>query len=161
MKNFAEYYKDLLEWEAIEFQELISAWELDLIEEIKSDFEQAIVNSMFIGSFYMIPHGTKNQSLGNKLADYFTEHLNKNLQVFKVENCVNGSKKGTGYPDKVLVKDDFKHVALELKATSGWDSKDTNRRVLTSSSISCSVTNFPRYSIAKFKRSSRFAPIYL
>jgi hypothetical protein len=129
MKNFAEYYKDLLERESVEFLELISIWELNLITEIQSDFEQAIRKSDFINSIYPYPAGTTNQALGNKLAGYFTEKLNTTLQVFKIEDC-----KGRGYPDKILAKENLKEIALELKATSKWDPKDTNRRVLTSSS---------------------------
>ena len=45
MKNFAEYYKDLLEWEGVEFQELISDWREDLIAEIQDDFKAAISTS--------------------------------------------------------------------------------------------------------------------
>ncbi len=39
MKNFAEYYKNLLEWEGVEFQELISTWKENLIQEVQDDFQ--------------------------------------------------------------------------------------------------------------------------
>lgn len=127
MKNFAEYYKDLLEWEDIEFRELISEWREDLIIEIQNDFQSAVSNSGLKGSAF-IPNPT-NQSVGNQVEIVVIEKLNKYLETFQIENC-----SGAGYPDRVLTKSDFKQVALEMKATGDWNPGDSNRRVLTSSS---------------------------
>jgi len=129
MKNFAEYYKDLLEWESLEFQELISNWKSDLINQIKDDFEQAVRNSALKNSLCSIREKSTNQSIGNQVEVYAIEKLNEKLQVFTIENC-----SGAGYPDRTLAKGDFKQIALEMKATSDWNSNDSNRRVLTSSS---------------------------
>ena len=129
MKNFAEYYKDLLEWESIEFQELISNWTLDLIEQIKSDFGQAIKNSTLKTSLFPIREKSTNQSIGNQVEFYTVEKLNEKLQIFTIESC-----SGAGYPDRVLANGDFRQIALEMKATSEWKPNDSNRRVLTSSS---------------------------
>ncbi len=127
MKNFAEYYKDLLEWEGVRFQELISSWREDLIVEIQSDFGRAVTDSNLKGSIF-VPSAT-NQSVGNQVEIVALERLNEHLKIFKIENC-----SGAGYPDRLLAKSDFKQIALEMKATSSWNPKDTNRRVLTSSS---------------------------
>ena len=127
MKKFAEYYKDLLEWEGVAFQELISDWREDLVAEIQNDFQQAINNSDLKGLTFA-PNKT-NQSVGNQVEIVALEKLNGNLKMFKIENC-----SGAGYPDRLLAKGDFKQIALEMKATSNWNPKDSNRRVLTSSS---------------------------
>lgn len=129
MKTFAEYYEDLLEWEDVEFQELISKWESDLIAEICSDFKQAVRNAELKGSLCSIREKSSNQSIGNQVEVYAIEKLNEKLQVFIIENC-----SGSGYPDRFLAKGDFRQIALEMKATSDWNPNDSNRRVLTSSS---------------------------
>lgn len=127
MKNFAEYYKDLLEWEEIEFQELISDWQEELITEVQNDFQSAI-NGAGLKELAFVPKLT-NQSVGNQVEIVAIEELNQHLKIFKIENC-----SGAGYPDRVLTKGDFKQIALEMKATGDWNPNDTNRRVITSSS---------------------------
>ena len=110
MKNFAEYYKDLLEWEGVESQELISDWQEDLIEEIQSNFQSAVRNSGLKGLAF-VPNKS-NQSVGNQVEVVALEKLNEYLKTFQIENC-----SGAGYPDRVLAKGDFKQIALEMKAT--------------------------------------------
>jgi hypothetical protein len=127
MKNFAEYYKNLLEWEGVEFRKLISTWEEDLIQEVQDDFQLAIDSSGLKGLEFT-PNLT-NQSVGNQVENITIEELNQHLEIFQIENC-----SGAGYPDRFLAKGDFKHIALEMKATGDWNPKDSNRRVLTSSS---------------------------
>ena len=129
MKTFAEYYKDLLEWENTEHRELISVWREDLATEIEQDFKQAVINAKIKDSFCSIRENSTNQSIGNQVEIYAIGELNKFLKVFAIESCL-----GAGYPDRVLAKGDFKQVALEMKATSSWNPNDSNRRVLTSSS---------------------------
>lgn len=129
MKTFAEYYTDLLEWESAEHQELISAWRKDLVAEIEKDFKSAVINAKIKNSFCAIRENSTNQSIGNQVESYAIGELNKFLKVFTIENC-----SGAGYPDRILAKGDFRQIALEMKATSGWNPNDSNRRVLTSSS---------------------------
>lgn len=129
MKNFAEYYKDLLEWESVDFLELIATWEIDLIEQVKNDFQQAVINSVLKTLPCPIKENSTNQSIGNQVEVFAIEKLNETLQIFIIENC-----SGAGYPDRILVKGAFKQIALEMKATSDWNPNDSNRRVLTSSS---------------------------
>jgi hypothetical protein len=129
MKNFAEYYKDLLEWEGVGFQELITTWKFDLIKQIINDFEQAVRNSVIKTLLCPIRKDSTNQSIGNQVEVYAIEKLNEKLHGFIIENC-----SGAGYPDRILAKGDFKQIALEMKATSDWNPNDSNRRVLTSSS---------------------------
>ncbi len=129
MPNFEEYYRELLKREGSEQRQLISVWDKKLINEISRDFEQAVANSNFIESFCVIRQNSSNQSIGNQVEVYAIEQLNKHLKIYQIEKC-----SGAGYPDRILAKGDFKHVALEMKATSGWNPNDSNRRVLTSSS---------------------------
>lgn len=129
MPNFEEYYRELLNREGFEQRELITAWNKNLINEISQDFEQAVAISGFINSFCEIRPNSSNQSIGNQVEVYAIEQLNKHLKIYQIEKC-----SGAGYPDRVLSKGDFRHIALEMKATSGWNSNDSNRRVLTSSS---------------------------
>ena len=65
MKKFAEYYKDLLEWEDIKFQELISNWQENLITEIQNDFRKAVKNSRLKGLAFIL--NKSNQSVGNQV----------------------------------------------------------------------------------------------
>lgn len=129
MKSFSEYYKDLLEWEVVDAQELITNWNLNLIAEVIADFEQSITGSSLKGSLCRIREKSSNQSVGNQVEVFAIEKLNQQLQVFTIENC-----SGAGYPDRVLTKGESRHIALEFKATSDWNPTDSNRRVLTSSS---------------------------
>lgn len=129
MKTIEEYYNDLLKFEEVEPQELISNWDEGLVSEIEQDFRKSIDCSDLKGKVVSIKEGSSNQSIGNQMADYTAEELNKSLEHFKIEAC-----KGDGYPDKTLVKEDSRCIALEMKATSDWDPRDSNRRVLTSSS---------------------------
>src|SRR5438552_6505479 len=74
--------------------------------------------------------GSSNQSVGNQVADFFTLQFPASLAEHVLRACA-----GAGYPDKILVRRrDEKAYPLELKATSGWNAADSNRRVLTSSS---------------------------
>jgi hypothetical protein len=127
MKSFAEYYEELLKREGIEFQELISTWREDLIAEIKDDFQQAISNSHLKKSVF-VPNKT-NQSVGNQVEISTIDELNNHLKCFNIEKC-----SGAGYPDRILARGDFRHIALEMKATGSWNPQDSNRRVLTSAS---------------------------
>lgn len=140
MKTFAEFYQELLQREGKFKRQLIYVWRKELVKKIKEDFEQAIQNSKVINSLCPIKKNAKNQSVGNKVEEFVSEKLNSKLKDFKISKC-----KGNGYPDKILieVESNLKEVALEMKATSKWDPKDSNRRVLTSSSEKL-VKNFTK-----------------
>lgn len=94
MKDFAQYYKDLLEWEGVEFRELISDWREDLIAEIQDDFKTAASASGLKGLSF-VPNKS-NQSVGNQVEVVALEKLNEYLKTFQIENC-----SGAGYPDRV------------------------------------------------------------
>ena len=110
--------------------ELVSAWNADEISSIKIDFIEAIQDGQIKNIPIPISPGSTNQSIGNQVADFFVTIVNKSLRKFLITECP-----GKGYPDRVLRDGASKKTyPLELKATSSWDSTDSNRRVLTSSS---------------------------
>lgn len=129
MKTFAEYYIDLLKWEKEVPCELISGWDQGLIDEVKQDFGKAATQTKIKGSVFDVRKGSSNQSIGNQVETYTVAEMNEELTTFVIENC-----EGAGYPDRVLAKGDVRNIALEMKATSKWNDKDSNRTVLTSSS---------------------------
>lgn len=58
------------------------------------------------------------------------EELNTIISEFSTSPC-----DGKGYPDQTLTQiATGTRILLEVKATSNWEERDTNRRVLTSSS---------------------------
>lgn len=130
MSDFATYYHDLAEWEGNPALDLIAAWNAADVESISNDFRQAFRHEEFRAAPLLIAAGTSNQSIGNKVADYFVQHINERLCAFRVQDC-----SGAGYPDKSpLCQTDRRLFAFELKATSEFDANDSNRIVLTSSS---------------------------
>ncbi|MGI8543321.1 MAG: hypothetical protein ACR2MD_07540 [Aridibacter sp.] len=162
MDTFAKYYKELLKRENESQRQLIYVWRKDLIEKVETDFAQAIINSSIIGSRCPIARNASNQSVGNKVEQFVSNKINSKLRAFTIEKC-----KGNGYPDKTLLEmidgDKLKQIALEMKATSKWDTKDSNRRVLTSSSKKlCENFTEPIYHLVcttKYKRNSVSATI--
>jgi len=74
--------------------------------------------------------GKTNQSTGNRF-----EKLVKDVLAVETGKQIRMIKSGkTGYPDVFLKISGVKgNVAMEIKATSNWNPKDSNRRVLLSS----------------------------
>ena len=131
MSTLLDYYNDLLRWENVAVQPLVMQWDPSESNAIEQDFRQAINTSGIIGSFVPIIPNSTNQSIGNQVENYFIRGIQSHLSAFKITNC-----SGAGYPDKTLVKlSNKKEYPLEFKATSHWNPSDSNRRVLTSSSI--------------------------
>jgi|SRR5579859_748882 len=130
MPDFATYYRDLAEWEGSTTIDLIAPWEATDVESISNDFRQAFRHEEFWATPLLIAPGISNQSIGNKIAEYFVRNINLRLRAFQVQDC-----SGAGYPDKTLAgQTDRRCFAFELKATSEFDANDSNRIVLTSSS---------------------------
>jgi hypothetical protein len=132
MGNFGDYYKNLLAWEGYKPAdvELIAPWDAAESTLIQKDFKQAINTSGIKSRIIPIRPGSTNQSVGNQVASFFVKIINSNLPKYVMRDY-----SGQGYPDKKLIeKSSQKVFAFELKATSSWNSSDSNRRVLTSSS---------------------------
>lgn len=71
-----------------------------------------------------------NQSRGNLVASFIAAQLGQSIPDYQI----SALRQEQGYPDLQLshLTEGFS-CALELKATSRWDDKDNNRRVLLSS----------------------------
>jgi len=130
MGDLATYYESLARWEGAEPLPLIACWGPQDAESICADFQRAFQERGFNCLPLTIVAGTSNQSIGNKVADFFVENINRHLQHHQIKAC-----SGPGYPDKRLLRlADTRVFAFELKATSQFDPSDSNRIVLTSSS---------------------------
>jgi hypothetical protein len=130
MSNFNDYYKDLAAWEQKPVVPLIAAWKVDDVQNVVNDFRAGSQACSFATTLLPIPPGTTNQSIGNKVAEFFTNHMNRHLRAFRIEDC-----SGAGYPDKQLREVGTGRLFVcEIKATSHFNPSDSNRIVLTSSS---------------------------
>lgn len=91
---------------------------------------QAAAAAGLNGCFCPIVAGSTNQSIGNQVEVFTVGALAPHLTSFRLGPCA-----GKGYPDKMLTQAGS-HLAIpmEMKATSDWNPRDSNRRVLTSSS---------------------------
>jgi hypothetical protein len=73
-----------------------------------------------------------NQAIGNLMHKHFVNEFNAHAPMgVKIVPC-----KGSGYPDNLLAitkNNKTKNYCVEFKATSDWNPKDSNRRVLMSS----------------------------
>ena len=125
-----DYYRELQHREGFEATDLVAEWDNAAVDEISADFRAAMGRSQITQQVVPIRPGSSNQSVGNQVADFFTLQFPASLTEHVIRACP-----GAGYPDKILVRRrDEKAYPLELKATSGWNAADSNRRVLTSSS---------------------------
>lgn len=130
MSNFKEYYRNLLNWEGIKQIELIHPWPKNLRIRIISSFVRGIELSALKGSICKLRERSTNQSVGNQVEALAIAKLAPHMPNFSLTSC-----SGSGYPDKTLIdKQTELKMPLEVKATSDWNPKDHNRRVLTSSS---------------------------
>ncbi|MXV85868.1 hypothetical protein F4X88_02320 [Candidatus Poribacteria bacterium] len=110
--------------------ELIHQWPQELRNTIVSAFENAVSESSVKGSVCSVSPGASNQKIGNEIEKYTVPKLNSSLLDFSISKC-----RGSGYPDQILIQDTPRlQMPLEMKATGDWNEKDSNRRVLVSSS---------------------------
>ena len=130
MPHLEDYYRDLLNWEGQRYLQLIHQWPHGLRDAIVSAFVNAVSEAAVKGSVCPIQPGSTNQSIGNQVEKYTIEKLDAVILGFSIFPCTGG-----GYPDKMLIQRvTGLRIPLEMKATSDWNERDANRRVLTSSS---------------------------
>jgi len=128
--DLEDYFQRLLNWEGQPATALVAAWEDKFVQEIKENFRSAFERAAFRGKILKVEEDISNQAVGNRVAEFFTAAISPHLSAYRVEAC-----SGPGYPDKKLIRREGERVfVLELKATSEFDAKDSNRIVLTSSS---------------------------
>ncbi len=130
MSNLSDYYRDLLRWEGKQHRQLVHEWPHELRDMVELAFVNAVSESSIKGSSCPIkPHST-NQSRGNQVEKYTIKTINSAISGFSILKC-----SGPGYPDQNLIQQILGcSIPLEVKATKDWNEKDSNRRVLTSSS---------------------------
>lgn len=138
MSDLLEFYYELQRREEFRPIQLVYEWDQVVIDNITTDFIQAMAAGSLVDSMFPIRHGSTNQSIGNQVEKYFIEKIQDHLKSYSIEPC-----SGAGYPDRILQSiSTSQKVPLEFKATSSWNPKDSNRRVLTSSSkkLRCSFS---------------------
>ena len=130
MSDLNTFYRDLLVWEKQQFIKLVYQWPHDLRDAIEVAFVDAVAETGIKGSVCPLEPDSTNQSIGNQVEKYTVAKLNDVIEGFSISSC-----SGQGYPDQILVQSNSNlRMPLEMKATSEWNPKDANRRVLTSSS---------------------------
>lgn len=130
MPNLSDYYADLLTWEGHSPTELVHSWPTQLCQAIEEDFVLAVASSELKGSNCPIRDRSSNQSIGNQVEVFTITKLEVAMSQFTIAPC-----SGAGFPDKTLIeRATSMKMPLEMKATSDWNPRDSNRRVLTSSS---------------------------
>ena len=130
MSNLTDFFRDLLNREGQQYRELTHPWPQELRNSIVVAFENAVSESSVKGSICQLKPNSRNQSIGNQVEKYVVTKLGSVISGFLISKC-----RGRGYPDQTLIqKSSNLRIPLEMKATSNWNDKDTNRRVLTSSS---------------------------
>jgi hypothetical protein len=130
MPNLQDYYNDLLTWEGLPPRNLVDPWPGVLRATIENDLINATSLSGLIGANCAIHQGSSNQSVGNQVEAFTVGILSPHLVDYRLLPC-----SGSGYPDKVIIERGTNlAIPLEMKATSDWNPRDSNRRVLTSSS---------------------------
>lgn len=130
MPNLEDYYRDLLTWENVPHRRLVDAWPSSLWTAVENAVANAATAAGLRGAFCPIAAGSSNQSIGNQVEAFTIAALAPHLVGFALGAC-----DGNGYPDKLLTQTGTGlRIPLEMKATSQWNPRDSNRRVLTSSS---------------------------
>jgi hypothetical protein len=130
MDDLEDYFGRLATWERLPMLPLVARWELADVNGIEEDFQEAYRLAGFAARFLEVEDDVSNQSIGNKVAEFFVEAVGRHLRSHRIEPC-----RGPGYPDKKLVRvADGRVFALEMKATSHFNRNDSNRIVLTCSS---------------------------
>lgn len=129
MNTLKGYYGDLQKWEEVEPVELVASWPPKLVDDLKSQWIEAVRASAVYDKPCPIRAGSSNQSIGNQVEEFLIRTLSPHWKSAVLERC-----SGAGYPDRQMRISDVL-LALEMKATSDWNPMDSNRRVLTSSTL--------------------------
>ena len=130
MSDLNNFFTDLLDREEQPYRQLIDQWPQDLCDTVVSAFEDAVSKASVKSSICPLKPRSSNQSIGNQIEKYIVQELGSVILGFSISKC-----SGSGYPDQILIQQTTQlKMPLEMKATAEWDEKDSNRRVLTSSS---------------------------
>lgn len=140
MDTLATYFGKLAKYEGTPVISLTSPWRTEDVKSITAEFTRALRRCTI--DLY-VPGATSTPALGNRVADALATGLEKHLSRYKLCPC-----RGQGYPDRRLLRiDDQRSFALELKAKTRFNPRDTNRVILTSGSRKLRRSFAPRQPI--------------
>ena len=97
MSDLLEFYYELQRREEFRPIQLVYEWDQVVIDNITTDFIQAMAAGSLVDSMFPIRHGSTNQSIGNQVEKYFIEKIQDHLKSYSIEPC-----SGAGYPDRIL-----------------------------------------------------------
>jgi len=124
METLATFFDKLAKYEGMPAIRLAAPWRPGDVQSITKDFSQALRRCSIDLS---VPGATSTPALGNRVADAVADGLDQHLVGYKLRRCV-----GQGYPDRKLLRvNDNRSFALELKAKTEFNPRDTNRVILT------------------------------
>lgn len=129
MPRFDDYLQELQHREGVPHVALIRSWTPAEVHAIETRIRAAVVASGIMGGAIPFRPGSTNQSKGNQAANFFLERVPPCLAA----GATIIRAPGAGYPDLLLTIATAAYC-MESKATSNWNPRDDNRRVLTSSS---------------------------
>ena len=125
METLATFFTKLAKYEGTPVANLVARWSPADVESISRAFDTALDRSKIDLS---VNGSLSVQALGNRVADAVADGLDEHLLKYRVCGC-----SGQGYPDRRLqaVKSN-RSFALELKAKTRFNPRDTNRVIITS-----------------------------
>lgn len=127
MPRFDEYLLEVQQRNGLQPIALIRDWTQQEITSVETALRTALAASNILNSIIPNFSGISNQSKGNKAADHFISIVPRHLPI---PNRIVPAQ-GAGYPDRIFMIGAV-GFCMEMKATSNWKNRDSNRRVLTS-----------------------------
>lgn len=136
MNSLEDYFGELVRREGKQPVCLAARWHRKDIKSISHCLRSAFTRCRFEQNPLRINSRITGQAMGNRLASFFAGQVGRELRHYQIGSC-----SGQGYPDRQLRQPSKKRsYALELKATSAFEPKSTNRVILT-----CSSTKLRRH----------------
>jgi hypothetical protein len=125
MIDFATFFTALSGFEGNSVADLVSPWNPFDVRQITNEFRAAFARRKIE---FLLDSKTSYSALGNRVAEAFVDSINADLRGYRLCGC-----KGQGYPDRQLLRlKDKRNFAFELKATTSFDPRNSNRVILTS-----------------------------
>ena len=133
MVSLGSFLSTLQVWEGhVKSKKLIHNMPIECRSLLNQDLKQVAKFLKDKSVRHLRSKSRSNQSKGSAVEKYITSYL----LSYDSERVQFSKAKGAGYPDLLIRFKKFPSylVFFEIKATSDWNSKDSNRRVLFSSS---------------------------
>jgi len=128
MNDLRGFFLMLCRYERQRAVELVAPWQPREVSRVTRAFRNAAAKCRF--GTLRIPSRTSPPALGNRVAESFTQSINRRLRGYAIQHLA-----GNGYPDKSLLKRSSPlSCAMEIKAKGKWDPENWHRCVLASCS---------------------------